>query len=321
MAPRVAPSKVSYAVDSASEDEFQGNDVEMMPTPDSGVENRAPGLKGKRKGAKAGAGSAVVKVAKPKVAARRASGASVLGAKKAAVAKKTAGKRKALAEKPNMSDTEEVDGFEGEEQAEEAEPVKELKSAKRGRPRKFIEEESLAEMPKPKRTAKASAAAKSTKAAPKAAGKAARAIKQPPSAEPQSTIPETQPSPDPMDIEEHIEEHIGESIEIDEVTDAMPPPPRPAARQGSNARSSSKQLQSHRRAGSVSDTERGGGDPTLRRRLGEMTKKLEDINLKYQNVREVGIQEKESNFDRLKRATDEREKGIFPTCSLMCVPI
>ena len=52
-----------------------------------------------------------------------------------------------------------------------------------------------------------------------------------------------------------------------------------------------------------------------------MTKKLENINLKYQNVREVGIQEKESNFDRLKRATDEREKGIFPTCSLMCMPI
>ncbi|OCL10480.1 hypothetical protein AOQ84DRAFT_289183 [Glonium stellatum] len=89
----------------------------------------------------------------------------------------------------------------------------------------------------------------------------------------------------------------------------MPPPPRPAARQSSNARSSSKQFQSHRRAGSASDTERGSGDPTLRRRLGEMTKKLENINLKYQNVREVGIQEKESNFDRLKRATDKREKA------------
>ncbi|OCK93324.1 uncharacterized protein K441DRAFT_566274 [Cenococcum geophilum 1.58] len=284
-----------------------------MPTPDSGVENRAPGLKGKGKGAKGGAGSAMAKVAKTKVAARRASGASVLGAKKAAVAKKTVGRRKALAEKPNMSDTEEVDVFEGEEQVEEAEPVKELKGAKRGRPRKFIEEESLAEMPKPKRTAKAGAAAKSTKAAPKATAKTAKAIKRPPSAEPQKIIPETQPSPDPMDIEEHIEEHVEEhveeSIEIAEVPDAMPPPPRPAARQGSNARSSSKQLQPHRRAGSTSDTERGGGDPTLRRRLGEMTKKLENINLKYQNVREVGIQEKESNFDRLKRATDEKEKA------------
>jgi hypothetical protein len=34
---------------------------------------------------------------------------------------------------------------------------------------------------------------------------------------------------------------------------------------------------------------RGGNDPATRRRLGELTKKLENLDLKYRNLREVGV--------------------------------
>ena len=66
---------------------------------------------------------------------------------------------------------------------------------------------------------------------------------------------------------------------------------------------------SRRRAGSNSDTERVSGDAAVRRRLGEMTKKFEIIDLKYRNLREVAVKEAEGNFEKLKKQTDQKSKG------------
>lgn len=63
-----------------------------------------------------------------------------------------------------------------------------------------------------------------------------------------------------------------------------------------------------RRAGSASDTERN--DPIVRRKLGEMTKKFENLDLKYRNLREIGLKEAEHNFERLKKQSAESQKGI-----------
>jgi hypothetical protein len=62
-----------------------------------------------------------------------------------------------------------------------------------------------------------------------------------------------------------------------------------------------------RRAGSASDTERS--DPALRRKLGDMTKKFENLNVKYQDLREIGLKEGERNFERLRKQTEESKAG------------
>ena len=53
------------------------------------------------------------------------------------------------------------------------------------------------------------------------------------------------------------------------------------------------------RAGSASDNERG--DPNLRRKLGDVTRRFENIELKYMNLKEVGINEATANFERLRK--------------------
>ncbi|KAF2805535.1 uncharacterized protein BDZ99DRAFT_395909 [Mytilinidion resinicola] len=97
----------------------------------------------------------------------------------------------------------------------------------------------------------------------------------------------------------------------------MPPPRKPVSKQTAPPKATSKQRQNsvqrqasvpRRRAGSASDTERGGNDPALRRKLGDLRNQFENINLKYQNLKEIGMTDKETVFEQLKRTTDQREK-------------
>jgi Chromosome segregation protein Csm1/Pcs1/Ribosomal L29e protein family len=55
------------------------------------------------------------------------------------------------------------------------------------------------------------------------------------------------------------------------------------------------------RAGSASDTEKGGGEPHLRRKLGDITRKFENIDLKYRNLKDVGIFEANANVEKLRK--------------------
>ncbi|KAF2763832.1 hypothetical protein EJ03DRAFT_332395 [Teratosphaeria nubilosa] len=140
-------------------------------------------------------------------------------------------------------------------------------------------------------------------------------------AETLGVIPETQPDPD-------IHEDVEHSIEMDASNVAVgsapalrlapsrarsafvqPPPLQPRA----SARSVSAQPSypaPRERSGSVSGTERErrGGDPELRRKLNEMTKKYENVNLKYQNLQEIGRNNAETNFEKLKRVSDDKAK-------------
>lgn len=319
MAPRNALANISFTVDSDSEDE-----VGAFPTPDSNTENKAPTRKPRGKAAQKEKPAPVARAAaKGRPATRRTSAGSVAGVKKQAavgVAKQTGARgRKPLTEKENVntSDTEEVDEF-GD--ADDIAAIKEpAKPAKRGRPAKAKkaqeeEEQEVAETTAPaKRTRKIAdkpaaaikAASKAKKTTAAAKGKAAKKAAEPePEEEDESaaldafTIPETQPEPEYMDVD------IEESIEIDEVPETVPPPPRPIVRQaqqqqGRQGRQASAGL---RRAGSVSDTER---DPALRRKVGDLTKKLEAMTAKYDTLKEAATSVKESNFDQLKRRTDQ----------------
>nr|OQO32052.1 hypothetical protein B0A51_00590 [Rachicladosporium sp. CCFEE 5018] len=65
------------------------------------------------------------------------------------------------------------------------------------------------------------------------------------------------------------------------------------------------------RSNSASGTERErrGGDPQLRRQLNDMTRKYENLSLKYQNLQALGSSNAETNFEKLKRASDEKARS------------
>ena len=148
-----------------------------------------------------------------------------------------------------------------------------------------------------------------------------------------SIIPETQPDP----------EDVSRSFEVDpdgmDVTAVPTPPqvprffqrarsasvqplqPRASARSASaqplqprpSARSVSAQPgypPPRERSGSVSDTarERRGNDPELRRKLLEKEKQYEDLKLKYEALQEIGQNHEQTQFEKLKRAADQKAK-------------
>lgn len=66
----------------------------------------------------------------------------------------------------------------------------------------------------------------------------------------------------------------------------------------------------NRRPIAASDSELN--DPTLRRRIGELTRKHETLEAKYRDLQEIGIQEAERNFDRLRKQSEERANSNTP---------
>ena len=59
----------------------------------------------------------------------------------------------------------------------------------------------------------------------------------------------------------------------------------------------------------VPDQQQKASDSTSRQKLSDMTKKFEALELKYNNLKDVGVDEAQANFDELKKRTDERAKG------------
>ncbi|GAP90259.1 putative chromosome segregation protein [Rosellinia necatrix] len=109
---------------------------------------------------------------------------------------------------------------------------------------------------------------------------------------PEMEIPETQH----VDIEETV-------VEEDEEIEELPTHHRQGV--SSVQRHQSRLLFSaNRRPVSASDSELS--DPALRRRIGDLTRKHETLEAKYRDLREIGVQEAERNFDRLKKQSEER---------------
>ncbi|SLM40783.1 Monopolin complex, subunit Csm1/Pcs1 [Lasallia pustulata] len=311
-----AIASLSRLIDTDIEDSAQHNDVGMMLTPDSNQENAAPARR--NRGRPKAASS---KFSKPK---RRVSGFSA-ASKKAGPAKKAAAKRAPLkdqANQPQASDTEVVDDLEDHGQdkmdsrpairLEEPDTSAQLgnQKGKRGRPaakpKQAVEDSTLKKANatekdgefeytptidrKSKGVKKASAAKKP------AAGKTKSSVEP---ALSEKVIPETQQAP--MDIDGTVPPEEDEDVEETA--------PQSVFRQARHGRTNSRQPQAavaRRRAGSASDNERTGSDAATRRKLGEMTKKFENLDLKFRNLREVGIKEAEANFEKLRKQSEDR---------------
>lgn len=294
-------STLSGLVDSDSEDATYGV-LDAQSTPNSAAENLVAS-KTRRRNQRVISG----KTMKAKSSGRRISAARAVAGKR--------GKRAPLSDKTNQqlpSDTEEVEDFEqqdvtvttltsGDEldasvvavNKQKTRPTKAKPSAKVNRiGTASSNAEFSLQQDSPERHQAGSRMA--------AAGKPQGPTRRQPSVEPKQryeTVQETQLSN--MDMDDHGDEDIeGEIL-------------RPATRYTSVPRATSQPRQTslpRRRAGSASDTERN--DPAVKRKLGEMTKKFENLDLKYRNLREIGLKEAENNFERLKKQSAESQKSI-----------
>ena len=290
------------------------SDIDMMSPLDSNQENHEPPKKtrGKRQNAK---------TRKTKPASKRLSAAKLKPAAKpvAKPAVKPRGRKPAskaqVAEQP--SDTEEVEEF--EEGVEEATGSQQDVST-------AVAVEVVATKPQPKRKGRPPGKAKQAKVEPipeqtktleldgefeftprasqqeKAPSKGKGRIINGRETSPERTATGTQPLPMALDDSPFD----GDEISVE---------PQSIHRQASHPRSSYRRAQSiltntRRRGGSASDTERIT-DPALRRKLGELTMKCESLELKYRKLREIGIKEAETNFEKLKKQSEEQTRGIW----------
>jgi hypothetical protein len=78
-------------------------------------------------------------------------------------------------------------------------------------------------------------------------------------------------------------------------------PQRPTWKAAPAASHCPKESRTTKLAGNASDGERMGGDPSLRRKLGDVTRKFENIDLKYRNLKDVGIVEANANMDKIRK--------------------
>lgn len=216
--------------------------------------------------------------------------------------------RPALKDRTNeqhASDTEEVDEFDNDN----------MEAAK----------------PKAKRAKTAANTNKKTAAAKPASAKRARATKRAPSPEPLMTIPETQQDPEQMEDVEHSIEVSLDPSNMDIAQEPTPKPvqkyyqrapsvpvqpllPRPSTRPGSNQPTHAP---ARERSGSANGADRRAGDSELRRALNEMTKKYENLQLKYESLEDVGKGDAETNFEKLKRASDQKTKAANEAISAL----
>jgi len=311
--PKAKPiASLSGMIDSNMEDDTLNADA--FQTPDSNQENAAPAKK------KSGRPKATAKrFTKPK----RLSGGSV-ASKPTAAPKRKAGKRAPLKEQAHnqqAEDTEEVDEFVCQTDNEPA--MDELVEAKQLAKRK-VQGKATGKGPKngPVKLAGAvqkdgefeytPTAVRQTKGRKKAAPQIVNATKHQTSNEPHQNGKIIQETQVPMDVDTSGIRREEDQEEEDEAI------PQSLFRRTKYAGATSHQRQlpiPRRRAGSTSDTEKTAGDPAMRRKLGDLTRKFENLELKYTNLRESGIKEAETNFEKLKTQSEAKAKGKNISCT------
>lgn len=148
-----------------------------------------------------------------------------------------------------------------------------------------IVEETMEVEPSPAAARSSHAPSRGRKAVPKPVKEAA------PTKGRKATQTTNKAQPEPLPEDELLESEEDE-MQIDE-----PQVARNVSRNNSRLATSFR-----RRAGSASDTERG--DPNLRRKLGDVTRKFENIDMKYRNLKEVGVNEATANMEKLRKQCD-----------------
>lgn len=213
-----------------------------------------------------------------------------------AAPRQTATKRKALEEHINHRDNEQDEEEQVAEEASDSAPVKPKKTSRapakpRANKKTAPAQEQLEEEMEVEQTPMM---ARSAHAVDKTKGQGSKVTAKRTVSTKSTSRQEPQIIAESQDKVEQSEEEKSQHVEAPAV-----PQPKQALRDGSKPR---QEPAYRRRAGSASDTERG--DPNLRRKLGDMTRKFENVDLKYRNLKEVGINEANSNMEKLRRQCD-----------------
>ena len=294
---------LSGLVDSDSEDDQFG-----IPTPDSAAENKMPAKKvrGRPKAAPTKPAPTKVTKTKAKAPARRTSGRLVAKAMEMEVdampaPARTKTKRPALKDRTNQyaGDEDELDEFDRNVVMDGT--VEDSMVAAKKTKSKVAKMAVVARG----KSGKAPKQNDSIQEAPEAAKPKARATKK---TGPAKKEKPAEPSPEKIVQETQYEEmDVDTDADMDEVVEEpISKPARSISRTHSHSRQRQTSVQ-RRRAGSASDTERN--DPALRRKLGEITKKYEVLNIKYQDLRQIGVKEAERNMDKLRKEGESTNKS------------
>lgn len=143
-----------------------------------------------------------------------------------------------------------------------------------------------------------------TTSAPAKRGRKPAAKQQTVDAEETLEIPETQQPQDAMDVDEDTGVEQEEVTAMDDLT-AISPVGSPPGRALPLSMSSPGKVRS--RPTTTADVEET--DSSLRRRLGDLTKKYDALETKYRDLREIGVKEAERSFDRYKKQSEDRAKS------------
>jgi len=228
---------------------------------------------------------------------------------------KTKAQREALKDRTNIrdaSDAEEVEDIVDEDEQNAPRP-----KAKKARAAN-TSDDTDAPAKKRARATKAKSEDAKVEIAPVAQSRKTAVQKRAVSAEPMRIIPETQTvedvsesveiDPDQMEIENQpTPEHVQRALQ--RARSASVQRQMQAHGVGRRGRSISRQPHHYSREPSASDATRRMAESDSKRKLAEMTSNYEDMRLKYESLQELGRNGAESNFDKLKRATDQRAKG------------
>jgi len=311
-------SQLLDLVDSDSDDGLSGGLTSIVrPTASAQRTNKAANNNtSKMPPAKKGARGrqAANKVTKP-VAAPKSSTRAVNGRVAAAAEEQLEDDRSALIEKSTNAQPKPTGrGRKRAAAEEEAEDVvmadAPAPKTARGRPKKTAVEEVPDSQPPPPtraRRGRKPAAPKITETIEEEAEEEDEEVEE------ATEIPETQPQ---HLVEQEADEEEEEEQEL-EVPGRFPAdPPRGGGR---NAPPLTAPPSAARRPMYGAPAQTDSSDSALRRRLGEMTQKYESLEVKYQHLREIAVKEADSNFDRLKKQTDEKSRGMFlSSLALFC---
>lgn len=319
MAKADAAASRSKKVNSNPEEDAHDSEMDALPTPDSNQEISAP--LGKGRATRGRPKTTATKAAKTKPASRRLSGRLAVVKKEAPTKKKTMVKRVALKEQTNRDDRQPEEIVDEEDRA----PVESDGHDTTASIDELVTKEQVPKRGRPTRKQPEPDAVKETKAVENDGEfeytptvvrqtrphkkplqvKQAAAGKRNPSADPpyaSKVIPETQAMPMDLDSSTLPEGDVYSQEVVPETVFGK------SSGKGANSRQRQPFL-STVRAGNVSDIERSHDDPAARRRLEEMTKKLEDLDMRYNQLRDVGIKEAQVNFERLKEQSEVKTKG------------
>lgn len=116
-----------------------------------------------------------------------------------------------------------------------------------------------------------------------------------------------------IDDEEPETQMVDETIMPEDpasVQEATPSPVKPIRARVAALRNAQDSSPRKRKLGAT-DAEPSGGDPDLRRRLGDIAKKHDVLEAKYRNLREIGIVEANANMEKLRKQCESITSGMF----------